>query len=218
MAYGCRNEPQNSLPKRLNHGAIFDTCEVLTLNGIWRQYVTRNRQGILALANMISSLATVFVISSLCPRRWRERTRCHCHGGADMGVPGVLSDGASRPHVSEQPRTDHDGRAIQPQRMRRYAYSECVFRLKLKVTAELVYKLLAALPRSRLASIQRHITPLLQFDVLSVRMQSYFVSKRSYTLSIVSSNRTCPSRPRVSFLPVYPDLLSRLSAMEDAHG
>ena len=34
---------------------------------------------------------------------------------------------------------------------------------------ELAYKLLASLPRSRLAIIQRRIAPLLQFDVVGVR-------------------------------------------------
>ena len=37
------------------------------------------------------------------------------------------------------------------------------------LSPELAYKLLASLPRSRLAIIQRRITPLLQFDVAGVR-------------------------------------------------
>ena len=32
MTYGCRTEPQNSLPERLDHGAIFDTSA-----GCWRR-------------------------------------------------------------------------------------------------------------------------------------------------------------------------------------
>ena len=60
-----------------------------------------------------------------------------------------------------------------------------MFNLELKVTVELVYKLLASLPRSRLASIQRHITPLLQFDVLTVRMQSYLMIMRHNITHII---------------------------------
>lgn len=37
------------------------------------------------------------------------------------------------------------------------------------VDLELAYKLLASLPRSRLATIQRRLAPLLQFDVVGVR-------------------------------------------------
>jgi len=37
---------------------------------------------------------------------------------------------------------------------------------------ELAYRLLASLPRSRLATIQRRIAPLLQFDVVGVSIPS----------------------------------------------
>ena len=58
--------------------------------------------------------------------------------------------------------------------------------------AELVYKLLASLPRSRLAIIQRRIAPLLQFDVVGVRSSLRTTPWLSLTLfnqSIVSSGR-----------------------------
>ena len=53
--------------------------------------------------------------------------------------------------------------------------AECV-QVQPRGCTELVYTLLAALPRSRLASIQRHIAPLLPFDILSVRVQLCSIS------------------------------------------
>lgn len=46
---------------------------------------------------------------------------------------------------------------------------------------ELAYKLLASLPRSRLAAIQRRIVPLLQFDVVGVS------TTRVFHLALISS-------------------------------
>lgn len=48
----------------------------------------------------------------------------------------------------------------------------CFNYYQLKTSIELAYRLLSSLPRARLASIQRRIAPLLQFDVVAVRIQS----------------------------------------------
>jgi hypothetical protein len=45
--------------------------------------------------------------------------------------------------------------------------------LMVSCALELAYQLLASLPRSRLATIQRRLAPLLQFDVVGVSTSAY---------------------------------------------
>ena len=59
------------------------------------------------------------------------------------------------------------------------------------LSVELAYRLLASLPRSRLATIQRRIAPLLQFDVVGVRIPSSWYIHQVLTsiyARLVSSN------------------------------
>jgi hypothetical protein len=59
---------------------------------------------------------------------------------------------------------------------------------------ELVFKLLVSLPRSRLASIQRRIAPLLQFDVVGVSLSLSHSLTRSFICSLTRARIVAPSR------------------------
>lgn len=68
---------------------------------------------------------------------------------------------------------------------------------------ELAYQLLASLPRSRLATIQRRLAPLLQFDVVGVRALAILHSEFDFLRRCLSLyppkfhcrySRTCPTR------------------------
>ena len=61
--------------------------------------------------------------------------------------------------------------------------------------SELAYRLLVSLPRSRLATIQRRIAPLLQFDLIGVGILSLhcFAIESPLTSTVVSSYGSCTS-------------------------
>jgi len=77
---------------------------------------------------------------------------------------------------------------------------------------ELVYRLLAFLPRSRLATIQRRIAPLLQFDVVGVRV---FLTSSKFALfncihRSVPPNRSLLANIQPSLIADTPPMLSCL--------
>jgi hypothetical protein len=81
---------------------------------------------------------------------------------------------------------------------------------------ELVYSLLASLPRSSLVNVQNEITPLLQLDVVGVRL--LFIVQTSFNLTrftLVTSNRG-----RLAYLllpPIKDPLILWLSQPALAH-
>ena len=85
--------------------------------------------------------------------------------------------------------------------------------LVIDAALELVFKLLASLPRSRLASIQRRIAPLLQFDVVGVSL-SLSLPTRPLTHSLTRARIVSPSRslaPNIQppLIPISPPMRTR---------
>lgn len=80
---------------------------------------------------------------------------------------------------------------------------------------ELAYRLLASLPRSRLATVQRRIVPLLQFDLVGVSFMPPHSFQATFSL-VVSTTRIVFANIHVAPCNRTPQLCAGLQAMECA--
>jgi len=81
--------------------------------------------------------------------------------------------------------------------------------------AEIAYKLLVSLPRSRLATIQRRIAPLLQFDVVGVCANLWRLQKQT-NVRIDSANGGWPADLLLSVLSKPAHLCPGLQSLARA--